>query len=103
MQKRIYTMAKNPDLRIILETNNGSQDGVGKYFLLGQYNGLTLSGGTAQSGTAFGDKNGYTLTFTSQEPTPASEIQYTGFETYAIDDAINSPIYASVSSGFAFS
>ena len=30
--------------------------------------------GAGATGTAFGDLNGYTLTFTSQEPEPASEI-----------------------------
>lgn len=35
---------------------------------------MTLSGGTGQTGTAFGDLNGYSLTFTGQEPLPASEI-----------------------------
>jgi len=35
---------------------------------------MTLSGGTGQTGTAFGDLNGYTLTFTGDEPFPASEV-----------------------------
>ena len=44
------------------------------FFLLGQTRGLSLSGGQGQTGTAFGDLNGYTLTFTGQEPEPASEL-----------------------------
>ena len=65
---------KNPDLKIIVETNNGSQDGVGRYWLLGEENGVQLLSGTGATGTAFGDLNGYSLTFTGQEPEPASEI-----------------------------
>jgi hypothetical protein len=33
-----------------------------------------LLSGTGATGTAFGDLNGYSLTFTGQEPEPASEI-----------------------------
>ena len=67
-------LAKNPNLKVIVETNNGSVDGVGKFFYLSQENGLQLLSGTGQTGTAFGDLNGYNLTFTGQEPEPASEI-----------------------------
>ena len=35
---------------------------------------MQLLSGTGATGTAFGDLNGYTLTFTGQEPNPASEI-----------------------------
>ena len=73
-RNQIKVLAQNPDLKIIVETNNGSEDSVGKYFYAGQSNGLSLSGGTGATGTAFGDLNGYTLTFTGQEPLPASEI-----------------------------
>ena len=67
-------LAKNPNLKVIVETNNGSVDGVGKFFYLGQENGLQLLSGTGATGTAFGDLNGYNLTFTGQEPEPAAEI-----------------------------
>jgi hypothetical protein len=70
----LFVLAKNPDLKIIVETNNGSEDGVGKYWLLGEENGVQLLSGTGATGTAFGDLNGYNLTFTGQEPEPASEI-----------------------------
>jgi hypothetical protein len=73
-RNQVRTLAKNPDIRMIVETNNGSEDGVGVFFLLGQTRGLSLSGGQGQTGTAFGDLNGYTLTFTGQEPEPASEL-----------------------------
>lgn len=73
-RNQVRVLAKNPDLKIIVETNNGSVDGVGRYWLLGEENGVQLLSGTGQTGTAFGDLNGYTLTFTGQEPEPASEV-----------------------------
>jgi hypothetical protein len=73
-RNKVRVLAKNPDIRMIVETNNGSEDGVGVFFLLGQTRGLSLSGGQGQTGTSFGDLNGYTLTFTGQEPEPASEL-----------------------------
>lgn len=73
-RNQIKVLAQNPALKVVVETNNGQDDGVGVLFLAGQQNGLTLSGGTGQTGTAFGDLNGYSLTFTGQEPLPASEI-----------------------------
>ena len=51
-----------------------SVGGVGQFFYIGQENGMTLSGGSGATGTAFGDLNGYTLTFTGDEPFPASEV-----------------------------
>jgi len=73
-RNQVRVLAKNPDLKIIVETNNGSQDNVGRYWLLGEENGVQLLNGTGATGTAFGDLNGYTLTFTGQEPEPASEL-----------------------------
>jgi len=73
-RNQVRVLAKNPDLKVIVETNNGSADGIGRYWLLGEENGVQLLSGTGQTGTAFGDLNGYTLTFTGQEPEPASEI-----------------------------
>jgi hypothetical protein len=73
-RNQVKVLAQNPDLRIVVETNNGSVDAVGKFFLIGQRNGAQLLSGTAQSGTGFGDLNGYNLTFSGQEPDPASEV-----------------------------
>ena len=74
-RNQVKVLAQNPDLKIIVETNNGTEDGgIGKFFYLGQENGMTLSGGTGQMGTAFADLSGYTLTFTGDEPFPASEV-----------------------------
>lgn len=73
-RNQMRVLAKNPNLKVIVETNNGSVDGVGKFFYLGQENGLQLTGGSGATGTAFGDLNGYTLNFVGQEPEPASEV-----------------------------
>jgi len=72
-RNQVRVLAKNPNLKVIVETNQAS-DSTGKFFYLGQDNGLQLLSGTGQTGTAFGDLNGYNLTFTGQEPSPASEI-----------------------------
>lgn len=74
-RNQVKVLAQNPDLKMIIQTNNGTEDGgIGQYFYLGQENGMTLSGGTGQTGTAFGDANQYLLTFTGDEPFPASEV-----------------------------
>ena len=73
-RNQIKVLAQNPNLKVIVQTNNGTVDGVGQYWLLGQERGMQLLSGTGQSGTAFSDLSGYNLTFTGQEPNPASEI-----------------------------
>ena len=71
-RNQVKTLARNPDITMIVETNNS--EGGTVFFLLGESRGLSLSGGQAQTGTAFGDLQGYTLTFTGQEPEPASAL-----------------------------
>lgn len=73
-RNQVKVLAQNPNLKVIVETNNGTVDGVGRYWLLGEDRGLQLLSGNGASGTAFGDLNGYNLTFTGQEPNPASEV-----------------------------
>tara|TARA_R110000803_G_C11977359_1_gene320340 strand:- start:19 stop:567 length:549 start_codon:yes stop_codon:yes gene_type:complete len=79
VRNQVALLSQNPNLKIIVRTNNGQNDGgTGEYFLLGRYRGLSVSGGTGATGTAFGDLSGYSLTFTGQEPTPMFEIATTG-------------------------
>lgn len=73
-RNQMKVLAENPNLKVIVETNNGATDGIGKFFYLGEENGLQLTGGTGATGTAFGDLNGYSLNFVGQEPVPASEV-----------------------------
>lgn len=56
----IETLAKNK-LMVIVEENNGN------YVLLGETNGMEVQPSTYESGTAFGDFQGYTLTLKSKQ------------------------------------
>lgn len=51
-----------------------AEDRNGKYWLLGKDGGLDISGGTAASGVAAGDRSGYELTFSGQEASLAPEV-----------------------------
>ena len=76
IRNQVKVLAQNPDLKIIVETNNGIESPyTGRYFLLGRYRGATLSAGSATTGTAFGDANQYALTFQGLEPEPMDEIE----------------------------
>lgn len=70
-RNELALLAKN-NVSIIILDNNGA------YWLLGKNFGLQL-GGTAMSGTAFADKNGYDLTFTGNESEPAQEVHANWF------------------------
>ena len=74
LRNQIKVLAQNPAMKLVVESNSGEDATAGKFFYLGQKNGVSLSGGTGATGTAFGDMNGYTLTFTGQEPLPACEV-----------------------------
>lgn len=71
-RNQVKVLAKNPDLKIVVETNNNESGS--KFIYVGRVNGAILNAGQGQSGTALGDANGYTLTFTAQEPSPADII-----------------------------
>jgi len=71
-RNQVKVLAKNPDLKIIVETNNAESGS--KFFYVGREHGAILNAGQGQSGTALGDANGYTLTFNSQEPSPADAL-----------------------------
>lgn len=64
-QKRnnIEKLAQNR-VMIIVKDNNGL------YQLIGETNGADLTTAEGKTGKAFGDLNGYTLTFTAKEPNP---------------------------------
>lgn len=59
-RNEILLLAKNRLVALV-------QDNNGKTWVLGEVNGLDLTGGGSATGTAFGDRNGYTLTFTGNE------------------------------------
>ena len=60
VRNEILLLAQN-NLLAIAEDKNGN------YWLLGRLNGLDVTGGNAASGTASGDRSGYTITLTAQE------------------------------------
>lgn len=46
------------------------EDRNGNFWMLGRNNGLELTTGTSQTGTAMGDRNGYDMTYQAIEETP---------------------------------
>lgn len=66
-RNQILLLAVNDFLQVIAEDNNGI------LYFLGKVNGMTLSG-TAETGTALADRNGFALVLTGQEPEPADLI-----------------------------
>jgi hypothetical protein len=75
IRNQVKVLAQNPDLKIVVETNNGVETPyTGRFFYVGNRRGATLSGGAGATGTAFGDANQYALAFQGMEPEPAEEI-----------------------------
>ena len=66
---QLKILSQNDELYIIAIDQNDTQ------YLLGEVNGLYLSAGVAGTGVAVGDRNGFELTFTGQEPVPARVIE----------------------------
>lgn len=66
-RNELRLLAQNQLMVIALDRN-------GKYWLLGQNNGLELQTLAAASGTAMGDRNGYTITLVGKEETPMQEV-----------------------------
>jgi hypothetical protein len=68
MRNEILLLAKNNMMAVIEDQN-------GRYWLAGRYNGLDLLSGSASTGTAQADRNGYTLTFSGGEKEMAPAVQ----------------------------
>ncbi len=66
-RNEILLLAKNTLMAVVQDAND-------KYWLLGRYSGLDVTGGTSATGTAQGDRNGYSLTFTGGEKELAPEV-----------------------------
>lgn len=64
----LKVLGQNDQLQVIAIDQNDVQ------YLLGQVNGMFLSGGAAATGTAYGDRNGYEWIFQGQESSPANVI-----------------------------
>ena len=67
VRNELRLMARVNIIAIVLDNN-------GLYWLLGANNGLEVTAGTAGTGTAFGDRNGYNFTLTGMEPEPMLNI-----------------------------
>ena len=67
-RNQIKLLAQNTNMKVFVETNEGS------IFYLGEDFGMALSSGTAESGTAFADRNGYTLLLEGFEKEPAKKL-----------------------------
>jgi hypothetical protein len=82
-RNQLLLLGQNDQLQIIAQDQNDV------FYYLGQVNGMYLSGGSAASGTAFGDRNGFELIFTGQESAPAN----------TIDDANATALVATLAAG----
>lgn len=68
-RNQLKVLSQNDNIQIVAVDQNDVQ------YLLGQINGMYLSGGSAATGTAFGDRNGFEMIFTGQEHEPARVIE----------------------------
>jgi hypothetical protein len=76
-RNQLKILGQNDQLQIVAIDQNNVQ------YLLGEVNGMYLSGGSAATGTAFGDRNGFELIFTGQEAEPARVIEGTLSSVFA--------------------
>ena len=70
-RNQLLVLGQNDNIKIIAQDQNDV------LYYLGQVNGMYLSGGSAATGTAFGDRNGFELIWTGQESAPANVISGT--------------------------
>jgi len=67
-RNQLLVLGQNDNIKIVAVDQNDVA------YYLGQVNGMYLSGGSAATGTAFGDRNGFELIFTGQEADPANVV-----------------------------
>ena len=67
-RNQLLVLGQNDNIKIIAQDQNDV------FYYLGQVNGMYLSGGSAQTGTAFGDANKFEMIWTGQEHDPANTI-----------------------------
>jgi hypothetical protein len=73
-QNEVKLLAKTK-VRIFAQLNQQLANGHDVFIALGMENGLELNTGTMDSGAAFGDRNGYTLTFDGMEALPFAMLE----------------------------
>ena len=64
----VRLMAQDDNLKVVVVDQNDTS------YYLGEVNGLYLSAGSAETGLAVGDKNGFSITLTGQEPNLANTL-----------------------------
>lgn len=74
VRNEIMLLAKNRLTIVIVENQVDSTTTYNRAWLYGRVNGLLLNSGTSDSGTAWGDRNGYTLPFAGNEVELAPEV-----------------------------
>lgn len=80
-RNQIRLLASNPNVKIIVETNNvGSTS---QFILTGENQGHSLITSTGTSGTAMSDRNGYALVFTARENESARFISASSYSELA--------------------
>ena len=62
-------------VRIFAQLNQQLANGHDVFIALGMANGMELNAGTMDSGAAWGDRNGYTLTFDGMEALPFAMLE----------------------------
>ena len=66
-RNEILLLAQNTLVAVVGDNN-------GKYWYLGKISGINMSAGNGATGTANGDRSGYTLTFSASEKALAPEV-----------------------------
>lgn len=74
LRNELLLLNKNRLVAVVKDAN-------GNYWLLGKTRSLYATGGNSGSGTASGDRNGYTFTYTAKEPALAPVVDSTTVAT----------------------
>jgi hypothetical protein len=69
-------MSQDDNLKVVVEDQNGTQ------YYLGEQNGLYVGSGQGETGLAVGDRNGFSISLTGQEPSLA-KVYGSDFDTMA--------------------
>lgn len=81
VRNEVMLLAQNNLVMVGVENQLNPATGQPRAFLYGKTQGLKLASGTSETGTAWGDRNGYTLPFAGNEPELAPEVQYSVLAT----------------------
>jgi hypothetical protein len=68
-RNQLKLLSRNRQIVLFAEDNNGTF-----WYLGSDFNGGYLSAGSGESGTAFGDRNGYSVTITTYSSEPATTL-----------------------------